>query len=162
MTEAEDLRAQLCDAIKARAMVYKAVHDELAAELGAERAADLLKRAIYKRGVAVGARFKHFAPADFAGLRDAFLDFVPGHGALFAPEVQRCDEGGLDIRFHRCPLKEAWLEAGLAEAEVARLCAIAGIIDNGIFEEAGFALASQTWTPGREGCCSLYVRPPDG
>ncbi len=59
----------------------------------------------------MGGQFKRFAPGDFDGLRDAFVDFVPDHGGLFQPEVRRCDAGGLDIKFHACPLKEAWQDA---------------------------------------------------
>ena len=69
------------------------------------------------------------------------------------------DAGGLDIKFHACPLKEAWLEAGMSEAKVAKLCHIAGVVDNGTFEAAGFAFSADTWQPGDEGCCFLHVRP---
>ena len=40
------------------------------------------------------------------------IAFVPDGGRMFEPEVTRADAGGVDIKFHRCPLKEAWLEAG--------------------------------------------------
>jgi hypothetical protein len=43
---------------------------------------------------------------------------------MFAPEVVRCDAEGLDIKFHRCPLKQAWLDAGLAQEEAATLCRV--------------------------------------
>ena len=69
MGEADELRAQLRNAMKARALVYAAVYDELEAELGAAKAEEILKRAIYKRGLAIGRQFKRFGPADIAGLR---------------------------------------------------------------------------------------------
>ena len=159
MTEADELRVQLRNAMKARAMVYAAFYDELEAELGAARAEAILKRAIHKRGLAIGARFARFGPRDIAGLKDAFLAFVPDGGRVFEPEVRRCDAGGLDIKFHACPLKEAWLEAGLAPEKVSKLCSIAGVVDNGTFEAAGFAFSADTWKPGEEGCCFLHVRP---
>jgi hypothetical protein len=56
-------------------------------------------------------------------------------------------------------LKDAWREAGLPDADVARLCQIAGRIDNGTFEAAGFEFSADTWQPGRDGCCSLHIRP---
>jgi len=161
MSEA-DLREQLRAAVKSRALFYLAVYREMAAEFGSERAEGVMKRAIYARGAAAGDRFKRYAPADFTGLRDAFIDFVPDHGGLFQPEVRRCENGaagGLEIKFHACPLKEVWQEAGLADAEVADLCRIAGVVDNGTFESAGFSLQSQTWTPGDSGCCLLKVSP---
>jgi hypothetical protein len=93
------------------------------------------------------------------GLQQAFLASLPDDGAMFAPEVVRCDAEGLDIKFHRCPLKQAWLDAGLAEGEVATLCRIAARVDNGLFEAAGFRFHADTYQPGGEGCCFLHVRP---
>jgi L-2-amino-thiazoline-4-carboxylic acid hydrolase len=159
MNETDDLRQQLTMALKSRALVYSAVYEELIPEVGAQRAEEILKRAIYKRGAAISPKFAPHAPADFAGLRDKFLDFVPDHGRLFAPEVRRCDSSGLDIKFHDCPLKNAWVEAGYDDETVATLCRIAGIVDNGTFENAGFVLDAKTWTPGDTGCCSLSLRP---
>jgi hypothetical protein len=159
MSEA-DLREQLRGAIKSRALFYLTVYREMAAQFGAERAEAVMKRAVYQRGVAAGERFKRYAPADFTGLRDAFIDFVPDHGGMFQPEVRLCQDGaggGLEIKFHACPLKEAWQEAGLADADVADMCSIAGAVDKGTFESAGFALQSQTWKPGESGCCLLKV-----
>ncbi len=65
----------------------------------------------------------------------------------------------LDIKFHACPLKEAWQAAGLPEERIATLCRIAGVVDNGTFEAAGFAFSAETWQPGEDGCCFLHVRP---
>jgi hypothetical protein len=77
---------------------------------------------------------------------------------MFAPEVVRCDADGLDIKFHRCPLKQAWLDANLAPEEVATLCRIAAQVDNGMFEGAGFSFHADIYRPGAEGCCFLHVR----
>jgi hypothetical protein len=159
MSEVEALRVQLANAMKARAMVYAAVYDELEAELGAAQAETILKRAIHKRGLAIGKQFARFGPRDIEGLRAAFMAFIPDGGRPFAPQVKRCDAGGLDVKFHACPLKEAWLEAGMNAEKVAKLCAIAGVVDNGTFEAAGFAFHADTWRPGEEGCCFLHVRP---
>lgn len=161
MSESE-LRQQLKDAIKSRALFYLAVYREMQAEIGAERAQAIMKRAVYQRGVASSERFKHRAPSDFSGLCTDFLDFVPDHGAMFEPEVRKCADGaggGLEIKFHACPLKEAWQEAGLSDGELADMCRIAGVVDNGTFEAAGFALKSQTWQPGDSGCCLLNIGP---
>ena len=100
-----------------------------------------------------------FGPRDIAGLRAAFIAFIPDGGRVFEPEVKRCDAGGLDIKFHACPLKEAWLGAGMSEEKVAGLCSIAGVVDNGTFEAAGFDFHADTWRPGDEGCCFLHIRP---
>jgi hypothetical protein len=155
----ETLRRQLYESFANRARVYHLIFEELRAELGAARAAEVLGRAIYRRGSQQAARYAPFAPRDLVGLKGAFLAALPDGGALFAPEVVRCDGQGLDITFHRCPLKEAWLDAGLTQEEVAALCRIAAEVDRGLFETAGFGFHADTYVPGGEGCCFLHVRP---
>lgn len=83
---------------------------------------------------------------------------------LTEPTSQECSDDAtigiaLEIQLHACPLKEAWQEAGLAPEEMATLCRIAGAVDRGLFEAAGFRLENRTWTPGAEGCCFLRVLP---
>ncbi len=156
------LRKELAGSFKNRALLYFHFFDEMSKVLGEAQATEIMKRAIYQRGLAVGKQFAKFAPQDMVGIRDAFLRFIPDEGALFAPEVQRCDAGGVDIKFHRCPLKEAWIDAGVSETDMAKLCHIAGRVDNGTFEGAGFAFSADTWQPGRDGCCHLHIRPGQG
>ncbi len=158
-SEEQELRRQLKEAHMSRALVYAAFYEALAERFGAETAEEVMKRAIYRRGREIGKRFAAYGPADLKGLCAAFLDFVPDRGRLFAPEVLRADDEALDIKFQACPLKEAWQAAGLADERIATLCRIAGVVDNGTFEAAGFAFAAETWRPGLEGCCSLHIRP---
>lgn len=153
-----DFRRDLVAQMKNRALIYLEMYDVLAEELGAARAEDLLTRAIYRRGRSAGAALAKFGPADLAGLRDAFLAGVPGGTELFRPEVRRDDGEGLEIQLHGCPLKEAWREAGLPQDKVETLCRIAGAVDKGLFEGAGFRFENRTWTPGDEGCCFLSIR----
>jgi hypothetical protein len=155
----EQLRRQLYESFANRAHLYRLILEELRAELGPQRAEELLARAIHRRGTQKAAGYAPFAPRDLGGLRDAFVGGLPDGGAMFAPEVVRCDAGGLDIKFHRCPLKQAWLDAGLPEAEVAALCRIAAQVDSGMFEAAGFRFQPDTYQPGGEGCCFLHIRP---
>ena len=157
MSDENTLRSQLWASFKNRAMVYLEVYRVLEEELGAERAAALLKKAIYRRGCEIGRQFERFGPGDLAGLKQAFLDILPDDGKVFEPEVIACDDSRLEIQLRRCPLKEAWQEAGLDAAQVARMCEIAGVVDNGTFEAAGFRLKSETWQPGRSGCCHLFI-----
>ncbi len=159
--EVERLRRELVAAHKNRAMLYAHIFDAVAERFGADVAEEVMKRAIYRRGREIGARFRDFAPADLDGLCRAFLDFVPDQGRLFEPEVLRCDAEALEIRMRRCPLKEAWLEAGFPPERVRTLCRIAGVVDNGTFEGAGFAIEAETWKPGTEGCCRLHIRAGD-
>lgn len=153
------LREQLYESFKNRALLYHLIFDELRRELGAERAEELMKRAIYRRGRQKGAKYARFAPGDLEGLREAFVGGIPDDGGMFQPEVLRCDAEALDVKFHGCPLRDAWLEAGLEDEEVATMCRIAARVDNGTFESAGFQFSADTWQPGGEGCCYLHIRP---
>jgi hypothetical protein len=156
----ETLRQQLYDSFKNRAMIYYWIFDELRTEFGAQRAEEILKRAIYRRGAERGKqKYARFGPRDLAGLQAAFLGGLADEGRLFRPEVLRSDAAGVDIKFHACPLRETWQEAGLPDEEVATLCRIAARIDNGTFEAAGFEFFDDTWQPGGEGCCCLHIRP---
>jgi hypothetical protein len=156
----EQLRSQLYDSFKNRAMIYHLIFDELREDLGADRAEELLSRAIYRRGELQGrAKFARFAPNDLAGLKTAFLGGIADDGRMFQPEIVRSDAEGLDIKFRACPLREAWLEAELPDEDVATLCRIASQIDDGTFAAAGFAFSADTWQPGGDGCCCLHIRP---
>lgn len=155
----EKLREQLYDSFKNRAILYYLIFDEMRQELGAEKAEEIMKRAVYKRGEEKGLRFAEFGPGNLEGLKQAFLGGIPDDGHMFEPEIIRNEPQALDIKFHRCPLREAWVEAGLPEDDVATLCRIAARIDNGTFEAAGFGFHADTWKPGGEGCCYLHIRP---
>ena len=157
---AEDARQALVAQMKNRAMMYYYIYKEVSEEVGSQKAAEILKRAIYKRGLDVGKMLAEFGPDDLNGLKDAFLDrVVPYDGSMFQPEIIGCDDKELDIKFHRCPLKEAYLEAGLSEEETATMLEIAAQVDYGTFEGAGFDFHAETWQPGRSGCCHLHVKP---
>jgi hypothetical protein len=155
----QGLIEQLRGAMKSRALVYAAMFEEIAAEFGADKAREICKRAIYKRGEAIAGVFAPFAPADLAGLTHAFLNYIPHADQLFAPEVLQSGPDELEIQFHRCPLKEAWLEAGYDGAALENLCDIGGVVDYGTFEKAGFRIRSDTWRSGRDGCCRLHITP---
>jgi hypothetical protein len=116
-------------------------------------------RAIYRRGEQIGQQFKPYGPGDLAGLQEAFLAIVADGGRMFDPQVQRSGADGLDINLEACPLKEAWEELGLSEEDRVTMCRIAGEIDKGTFEAAGFEFQPDTWQPGRSGCCHLHIRP---
>jgi len=161
--EREDaLREQLDASFTNRAILYYLIFDELRRELGERRAAEMLRRAIYRRGEQIGRQFAQYGPDNLEGLKDAFLAFIPDDGRMFDPQVQRCDHTGLDIHLEACPLKEAWQELGLSEQDMTTMCRIAGEIDAGTFGAAGFRFEPDTWKPGRTGCCRLHIRPGVG
>jgi hypothetical protein len=155
----EQLRRELYDSFKNRAHLYYVIFDELRRELGAEKAEQILARAIYRRGTEKGQKYAAYAPSDLAGLQAAFVGGIPDDGRMFKPEVLRSDADALDIKFHGCPLRDAWQESGLAEEEVATMCRIAARVDNGTFESAGFQFSADTYQPNGEGCCYLHIRP---
>jgi len=155
----QQLREQLYASFRHRAMLYYLMFDELRHSLGESQAIEIMQRAIRRRGEVIGRQYAEFAPDDLAGLRDAFLKNVPDEARMFAPEVERCDASGLDMTLHSCPLRDAWLDAGLAEQEVATMCRIAAAVDDGTFRGAGFEFSVDTWQPGSKGCCHLHIRP---
>jgi len=157
--DAQDTRALLRRSFAMRAAAYAQIFDVLRQEFGTERALALCMEATRRMGEEMGKAYARFGPDDLAGLRDGFLGGIIEGEALFAPEVTRCDEAELEIYFHRCPLKEAWIEAGRSDDDVALLCRVAGAIDGGLFTRAGFTFAGDTWSPGEPGCCRLRVRP---
>jgi len=155
----QELRRQLYDSFKNRALLYHTIFEELRAEVGAEKAEEILGRAIYKRGLQKGKKYAPYGPDDLAGLKKAFLGGIPDDGAMFQPEVIRDDPDGLDVKFHGCPLRDAWQEAGLPEETVALMCRIAARVDNGTFEGAGFEFTADTYQPDGDRCCYLHIRP---
>ena len=85
------------------------------------------------------------------------LTVSPDGGRLYPNAVER-GEGFCTIRVHSCPLKTAWVEAGLDDGEIADLCRLAGAFDKGLFEAAGVRFANQTWTRQRGGgCCWITL-----
>lgn len=160
MSEAK-LREELYGSFNNRAMIYYNMYKTLSAELGKDKAADLMRDAIYKRGVEQSKALQGIDNKDVKALMDKFLSIIPDDGKMFGPEILKADKDAVDLKFHRCPLKESWLEAGIPEAEVAELCRIAARVDNGLFEGAGFKFHAETWEPGRDGCCHLHLRPGD-
>jgi len=155
----EILRQQLYAAYKNRGMMYYHIFQELRKEVGDEKAAEIMKRGIYNRGLEIGKKYAKFSPVDLEGLKNAFLEGAADEGKMFQPEILRCDAEGLDIQLRSCPLKEAYQEAGLSDQEIARMCDIAADVDYGTFEGAGFRFFADTWKPGEEGCCRLHIRP---
>ena len=154
----DQLRRELDDAFRNRALLYLDIYRELSAEIGAERAEAVLSRAIYARGKAVAlAAFTGFGPNDARALGEQFLAASPDQGRLFPTAVTRSADG-ISFKVQACPLKQAWTEAGVPDAEMATLCRIAGRFDNGLFEHSGAVVETETWSPGTEGCCCISLR----
>jgi hypothetical protein len=155
------LRAELDAAFKNRARLYKNMLDESTAAMGRERAEAVLAAAVEKRGEESGrALFGHLTAPTARQVADTFLAASPAEGTLFAHTRRDDDRGNVTVSVSRCPLLEAWREDGLPDSEIQTLCRIAGRFDNGCFGVAGIAFAAETWTPGKDGCCTLHLGPP--
>lgn len=159
---AEKLSRELDSAFRNRADLYRLFLDELTRELGAERAEAVMLRAIEQRGKEVAASaFAGFGPNDARAIGEAFLAVSPDGGRMYPTDVER-DSGHIAFRVKRCPLKDAWVEAGVGDEKLATLCRIAGAFDRGLFEATGVRFDNVTWTPGHgSGCCHIALTNRD-
>lgn len=156
--DGETMRQAYEAANRSRGDLYAEILKALEKRLGRDEAAAAMKEAVNAWGRTLGGAIACHAPANFEGLLQDFA-LAPDGGTTFGARVERCDGEGLDVQFMNCPLKNAWTGAGLADDEVARLCAIAAEADYGTMDAAGFAVEIETWQPGRAGCCLLHIRP---
>ncbi|PBB36489.1 hypothetical protein EOA60_15105 [Mesorhizobium sp. M1A.F.Ca.IN.020.06.1.1] len=159
---AEKLSRELDSAFRNRGDLYRLFLDELTAELGAEKAEALMIRTIEKRGREVAAAaFAGFGPNDALAIGEAFLSVSPDGGRMYPTDVER-RPNRIAFKVKRCPLKDAWVEAGVGEEKLATLCRIAGAFDRGLFEATGVRFANVTWTPGHgSGCCHIALTNRD-
>jgi hypothetical protein len=155
----DDLWIALNDANKSRARVYLHFYRAIERRLGQAMAIEICKEAIYNWGRDMAASLEPRGQNDFDRLAASFV-FAPDGGAMFHPRIDRCDNEGLDVTFEACPLKTAWLEAGLPKPDVALFCQMASEADRGTLEAAGFSAEIETWRSGASGCCSLKIRRP--
>lgn len=159
----ESSRAETRAAFENRALMYAYIYEELEDELGRERAMELMKRAIHRRGLEVGRKYR---PAVHAGdLEDVgriFCESSPAGGELFDPGVEEEGEERIVLRMCACPLVDAWKAAGLDVDEIDRMCQISAAVDEGTFEAAGLELTflDRLGIPGSEHCL-LELRLPD-
>lgn len=160
---AEKLAAELDAAFRNRADLYRLMLDELVAEFGDDKAEEILVRAIEKRGREVAeVAFAQFGPNDARAIGEAFLAVSPDGGRMYPTDVERSDSH-IAFKVKRCPLKDAWVGAGVADDRLATLCRIAGAFDRGLFEATGIRFDNVTWTPGHgSGCCHICLTDRDG
>lgn len=159
----EKLAGELESAFRNRADLYRLMLDELTADLGAERAEATMDRIIERRGQEVAATaFARFGPQDARAIGEAFLAVSPNGGKMYPAEVERGDDF-IAFRVRRCPLKDAWVEAGVGEEKLATLCRLAGAFDRGLFEATGVRFDNVTWTPGHgTDCCHIRLTDAEG
>jgi hypothetical protein len=121
--------------------MYATIYEELSEEIGPERAAAVMKRAIHKRGLDVGLKYREAASSgDLDEVGRMFVEGSPVGGALFTPGVEECEGDVIVLRMESCPLVDAWKAQGLDDVEIDTLCEIAAAVDEGTFESAGLEL----------------------
>jgi hypothetical protein len=126
--------------IKNRAEIYVKIYSQLSAELGPDKATELLGKAVYARGRDKGKRLAEQVGAP--DLEQLARVLIEGKGAIdaFGQEVVEASPTRTVLRLNQCPLVDAWDEVGLSGGEKARMCDIAHQIDFGKFETAGYTL----------------------
>lgn len=153
-------RAETRAAFENRALMYLHLYETLAQELGAEQAGELMKEAIYNRGLEIAERYKEAADeGDLEEVGRLFCEGSPCEGTLFEPGVEELGTSRVVLRMNACPLVDAWREHGVPDYEIDVLCSIAAAVDSGTFEGAGLELEflDRLGRPGAEQCL-LEVR----
>jgi hypothetical protein len=131
----------LTNELQNRARIYIHIYRELSKEVGKGKAAEIMKRALYARGKEKGELLvSRLGKPDLHKMAVAFAEGKTDMDA-FGHEVVQEHSDFIILRLNRCPLAEAWKEAGLTPEEQKDLCDIAYQVDFGKFEAAGFKLA---------------------
>jgi L-2-amino-thiazoline-4-carboxylic acid hydrolase len=155
-------RRETRDAFENRALMYWYIYDELASEVGADRATTIMKQAVFRRGLEVGRKYRAAAESgDLAEVGAIFCEGSPSEGELFSPAIEALDDDRLVLRMESCPLVDAWRTIGLAPEEIDRMCEISAAVDQGTFAGAGLSLEflDRLGKPGS--CrCLLELKPP--
>ena len=155
---AERLSRELDAAFRNRADLYRLLLDELTAELGAEAAEAIMIRTIEQRGREVAARP---SPASARTMRAPSARRSSPSARTAAACIRPTSSAAtthIAFKVRRCPLKDAWVEAGVGDDKLATLCRIAGAFDRGLFEATGVRFDNVTWTPGHgSGCCHIRL-----
>ena len=162
--ELEQARAETRHSFENRALVYSALYDELVAVMGEEKTTEIMKRAIFNRGLDVGLKYRPAASAgDLEEVGGIFCDGSPCAGTLFTPGIEDADEGRIVLSMTTCPLHDAWTAEGRTPEQVDRLCEIAAAVDEGTFESAGLDLKflDRLGVPGSHACL-LELRVREG
>jgi len=160
--ELERSRHETRASFENRALMYAYLYEELSDELGEDRATELMRRAIHRRGLEVGRAYRPAAVAeDMEEIGRIFCEGSPCEGALFEPGIELEGEDHVILRMTACPLVDAWRAAGIDPVDVDHLCHIASAVDEGTFEGAGLELTfhDRLACPGSERCL-LEVRLP--
>jgi len=156
-------RAETRAAFETRAYMYAYIYEELETALGRDTAIEHMKRAIYRRGLEVGRKYRSAVEkADLIEVGSIFCTGSPCRGELFEPGIEESSEGHIVLRMTSCPLAETWKSMGLPGDEVDTLCDIAAAVDEGTFAGAGLDLEFLSRIgAGTERCLLNLALPTD-
>ena len=159
----ERSRAETRGAFENRALMYAYLYEELLGVLGRDEAVAVMKRALYRRGLEVGRKYRDAAKSgDLAEVGAIFCGGSPCAGTLFDPGIEENSDGRIVLRMTSCPLVDAWRTAGLPAEEIDTLCEIAAAVDEGTFAGAGLGLEFLSRLGAGEDKCLLDLRVPAG
>ena len=149
--------AVLINELKNRAKIYIHIYRELLKEVGREKAVEILKRALYARGREKGMQLA--ARIRKPDLHELAIAFMEGNAEMdaFGHEIVQENLDYILLRLNRCPLVEAWNEAGLTPDEQKDMCDIAYQVDFGKFETAGYKLGFNCRIADNCKSCDLKV-----
>jgi hypothetical protein len=140
-----------------QAQVIGPIFAEMAAELGEDKAAELLERAIRKAAIAEGRAFAAKAP----GGKTSMADFVKlyelwtADGALEI-EVLKADAETFDFNVTRCKYAETYMEMGLRKIGPILSCARDGTFCEGY--DPSIKLTREKTIMAGDGCCTFRYR----
>ncbi len=156
--EIEKAKRETRDAFKNRGILYRLFFEEMSKEMGEEKAANIMKKAIYRWGSAKSERYRALVEKmDFKGIADEFIRTSVCNGEVFKPSVRKVDNKSTVIDMEGCPLVEAWREMGLSGEEVTKMCEIANATDYGKYEGMGFKLTIESTLAKGEEKCRLKI-----
>jgi hypothetical protein len=149
--------AALTKELKNRAQIYVHIYRELSKEVGQEKAIAILKRALYARGREKGLQLS--ARIGEPNLHELALAFMEGQADMdaFGHEIVQEHSDYVLLRLNRCPLVDAWKEAGLTPDEQKIMCDLAYQVDFGKFETAGYRLEFKCRVADACDSCDLHV-----
>ncbi|MBI5787921.1 MAG: L-2-amino-thiazoline-4-carboxylic acid hydrolase [Candidatus Schekmanbacteria bacterium] len=145
-------------AIKERAVFYLHMYRTLQQELGAERAKDLMWKAIYRWGREKAAKCPETARTNPEIMAEEFVKSGAKALMAFGNEIVESTKDGATLRLNSCPLVEAWREAGLNAAQIAQMCDMAYALDFGKYEGLGYELEFPCRIADGESYCQLNLK----
>jgi hypothetical protein len=137
-----------------QAQVIGPIFAEMVAELGEEKAAAILERAIRKAAIAEGREFAAKAPdgktsmADFVRLYELWT-----HGGSLEIEVLKADDKTFDFNVTRCRYAEMYKEMGLGHIGHILSCARDGTFCEGY--DPAIKLTREKTIMAGDGCCTF-------